>query len=85
MPMRSGQLVALLTRSFAVEHFARRGDRVMRGVGGFQRRTEQRQKSVAQKLVHDAAMAVEDIDQHRERAVEPVDHLLRRARAARRR
>ena len=83
MPMRSGQLglpVGVLVRR---QHFPRGGDRVMRGVGRLQRRTEQRQESVAQELVHDAAMAVEDVDQHREGAVEPIHHLPRRARTAR--
>ena len=83
MPMRSGQLGRLVDALVGFEHFARRGDRVMRGVVRLERRAEQRQKAVAEKLVHDAAMAVEDIDQHRERAVEPVDHFLRRAGAAR--
>ncbi len=53
----------------------------MRRVRRFQRRAEQRQESVAQKLVHDAAVAVEDVDQHGKGAVEPVHHFLRRARA----
>ena len=61
------------------QHFARRGDRPVRRVRRFQRRAEQRQKSVAQKLVHDAAVAIEDVDQHGKRAVEPVHHFLRRA------
>ena len=67
------------------EHFARRGDRMLRGVGRLERRAEQRQKAIAEKLVHDAAMAIEDIDQDRERAVEALDHLLRRPRPGRRR
>ena len=80
MPIRSGQRVARVDALHRRQHFARRGDRVLRGVGRLERRAEQRQKSVAEKLVHDAAMAVENFHQHRERAVEPVDHLLRRAR-----
>ena len=80
MPMRSGQCVRRVDALHRGQHFARRGDRVVRGVGRLERRAEQRQKSVAEELVHDAAMAIEDIDQHREGAVEPIDHLLRRAR-----
>ena len=83
MPIRSGQLDRLVDALVGFEHFARGGDRAMRGVVRLERRAEQRQKAVAEKLVHDAAMAVEDIDQHRKRAVEAIDHLLRRARAAR--
>ena len=83
MPIRSGQLVAFVDALVGFQHFARRGDRPVRGVRRFQRRAEQRQKAVAQKLVHDAAMAIEDLDQHGKGAVEPVHHLLRRARAAR--
>src|SRR5436305_5062229 len=68
-----------------LEHLARGGHRVMRSVIGLQRCAEQREKAVAEKLVHDAAMAVEDVDQDREGAVEAVDDFLRRALAGSRR
>ena len=80
MPMRSGQLLALLMRSIATS-IARGGHRVMRSFRRFERRAEQRQKSVAQKLVHDAAMAVQYLDQHRERTVQAIDDVLRGTRA----
>ena len=79
MPIRSGQLGRLVDALVGFQHFARRGHRAMRGVVRLERRAEQRQKAVAEKLVHDAAMAVEDIDQHRKRAVEAIHHFLRRA------
>ena len=79
MPMRSGQLRRAVGPFVRRQHFARGGDRVLRGVGRLQGRAEQRQESVAEELVHDAAMAVEDVDQHRERAVQPIHHLARRA------
>ena len=40
------------------QHLAARGDCAMRGVGGLERRTEQGEKAIAQKLVHDATLAV---------------------------
>ena len=52
---------------------------MVRGVRRLQWRAEQSEKSVAKKLVHDAAVTIEDLDQHGEGAVEPVHHFLRRA------
>src|SRR5439155_2842728 len=65
------------------QHVAGRGDRAVRRLLGLERRAEQREESVAEKFVHDAAMAVEDFHQHRERAVEAIDDVLRRTRARR--
>src|SRR5262249_23097196 len=47
----------------------------------FERCAEQRQKAVAKKLVHDATIAVDDVDQHGECGIESVHHLLRRAKS----
>ena len=77
MPIRSGQLDLAVDAFVGFEHFAGRRDRVVRRVGRIERRAEQRQKSVAEKLVHDAAMAIEDVDQHRERPVEAIHHFPR--------
>ena len=76
--MRSGQLLALLTSSIAASISRAAATACCGGVGRLDRRAEQRQKAVAEELVHDAAMPVQDFDQDRERAVEPLDHLLRR-------
>ncbi len=79
MPMRSGQMRRLVDAVVGLEHLARGSHRMLCSIFGLQRRAEQSEKAVAEELVHDAAVAVEDVDQHRKGAVEPVDHFLRRA------
>src|SRR5581483_7842000 len=72
---------ALVDALHGDKHFARGRDRPVRGILGLEWRAEQRQETIAEKLVHDAAMSVEDLDQHGERAIESIDDILRRARA----
>src|SRR5206468_4063910 len=61
-----------------LEHLARRLDRAARRIGVGQWRAEQRKKTVAEELVDDAVVAIDDLDQHGERAVEPMHHFGRR-------
>ena len=79
MPSRSGQSLPAFCALHRLEDLARRGYRALAGVRILQRRAEQRQKAVAEKLVHDAAVAIDDLDQHLEGAIEPPHHLFRRA------
>src|SRR6266404_2003007 len=66
--------IVLLDRG---KHFARGRDGAPRRVGIVERRTKQRQEAVPEKLVHDAAVAIDDLDQYGERCVQSVDNLLR--------
>src|SRR5262245_59181898 len=72
--------IVLLDRG---KHFARGRDGAPWRVGIVERRTKQRQEAVPEKLVHDAAVAIDDLDQYRERCVQSLDNLLRSAVARR--
>src|SRR5262249_60974551 len=56
------------------KHFPRGRDAAPRRVGIVERRAEQREEAVAEKLVHDPAIAVDDLDQYRKRRVQSVDN-----------
>ncbi len=58
------------------QHFLRGRDRARRRIGIRNRRAEQREKAVAEKLVHDAAMAIENLDQHSKGVIQPRHDLL---------
>ena len=81
MPRRIGQGLPTLLASTALEHLARRLD----GVRGLKRivdrRAEDGEQAVAQKLVHDAVVPIDDVDQDFENGVEAGDDLGRRAAA----
>jgi hypothetical protein len=72
--------IVLLDRG---KHFACGRDGAPWRVGIVERRAEQRQEAVPEKLVHDAAIAIDDLDQYRKRCVQSVDNLLRSAGARR--
>ena len=81
MPRRIGQGSPTLLAPTALEHLARRRDRV-RGLRGIvDRRAENGEQAVAQELVHDAVVPIDDLDQDLENGVEASDNLGRRARA----
>ena len=82
MPMPQRPLVLLVVARHRLEHLPRRRHRMQGCVRIVDRRAEQGEKAVAEKLVHDAAVAVDDVDQDGESVVEPLDHILS-ARAAR--
>src|SRR5262249_23591929 len=60
------------------EHLAAGGHGACRRVRIVEWCAEQRQKAVAEKFVHDATIAVDDVDQHSECGIESVHNLLRR-------
>src|SRR5260221_1678445 len=66
--------IVLLDRG---KHSARSRDGTPWRVGIVERRAKQRQEAVPEKLVHDAAIAIDDLDQYRKRCVQSVDNLLR--------
>src|SRR5262249_5777410 len=61
------------------KHLTRRGDGPFGRVRIVERRPEQREEAVAEKLVHDATVTIDNIDQDRESRIQPLNNLLRRA------
>ena len=81
MPMRNGQSLPAFCSSIGDEHLARRGDGTLGRLRIVERRAEQCEEAVAEKLVHDAAVAIDDLDQDREGRIQSLNNLLRRAHA----
>ena len=65
------------------QHLACCRHRALRRLWIVEGRSEQCQKAVAEKLVHDAAVAIDNFDQHRKGSIQSIHHLLRAAHACR--
>ena len=83
MPRRIGQAWPTLPALDRPQHRAPGGDGVAAARGIVERRAEHREEAVAEELVHDAIMPVDDLDEDGEDRFEPLDDLGRRAARAR--
>ncbi len=78
MPMRIGHAIALILLGDGTKHLASGGDGIGRGSGILDRCPKHGQEAVAEELVDDAMVPVDDLHQKCERGIEARDNLGRR-------